>query len=128
MAQPIPFREANGILGRPAGMTAEECKSVECFRDGEHCITRWPQRAAWGKRRGQLHRADCQCKPCLGFRASARESLLQQIPSLGMRLGQGHAAPWNLQVLTLEQLWHLFARWRTEYIAEVEAGRITHGG
>jgi len=41
MANPIPFREANGILGRPVSMTAEECQSVECFRDGEVCITRW---------------------------------------------------------------------------------------
>ncbi len=41
MANPIGFREANDILQRPANMTAEECTSLEVFRDGTHVISRY---------------------------------------------------------------------------------------
>lgn len=41
MANSIGFREANDILGRPAGSTAEECSSLELYRDGKYCISRW---------------------------------------------------------------------------------------
>lgn len=41
MAHPIPFKEANCILSRPANTTAEEVKSLECFRDGTVCVSRW---------------------------------------------------------------------------------------
>lgn len=41
MGIPIPFKEANHILQRPVTLTAEECKSVECFIDKNECITRW---------------------------------------------------------------------------------------
>lgn len=41
MAHPIPFGEANNIIGRPNEMTPLECQSVEAFQDGKNCITRW---------------------------------------------------------------------------------------
>jgi hypothetical protein len=41
MAHPIGFKEATDILQRPAGMSADECKSLEVFRDGKYCISRW---------------------------------------------------------------------------------------
>lgn len=41
MAHPIGFGEANCILQRPEGMTAEECVSLEVFRDGKYCVSRW---------------------------------------------------------------------------------------
>lgn len=41
MAHPIGFPEANDIIGRPPGMTAEECSSLELFRDGQYCVSRW---------------------------------------------------------------------------------------
>lgn len=41
MAHPIPFKEANKILHRPSGMSAEECASIECYQDSTYTITRW---------------------------------------------------------------------------------------
>ncbi|MCZ7645269.1 MAG: hypothetical protein M5U26_08295 [Planctomycetota bacterium] len=41
MAHPIGFPLANCILQRPPGMTAEECGSLEVYRDGRQCISRW---------------------------------------------------------------------------------------
>ena len=41
MANQIGFREANCILERPKGMTAEECSSLEVYRDGQYVISRW---------------------------------------------------------------------------------------
>ena len=41
MAHPIGFREANNILERPTGMTKDECSSLEVYRDGQYCISRW---------------------------------------------------------------------------------------
>lgn len=41
MAHPIGFREANGIIQRPTNLSAVECSSLELFRDGKYCISRW---------------------------------------------------------------------------------------
>lgn len=41
LAHPIPFAEANKVLGRPPGLTAEECTSLEVFTDGSYCVSRW---------------------------------------------------------------------------------------
>lgn len=41
MSTPIGFREANAILGRPPGMSEEECSSLEVFRDGQIVVSRW---------------------------------------------------------------------------------------
>lgn len=37
----IPFPEKNCDLGRPPGMTAEECNSLPVWRDGKQCISCW---------------------------------------------------------------------------------------
>lgn len=36
-----PFPEANCTLGPPAGMTADECRSLPVFIDGTGVISRW---------------------------------------------------------------------------------------
>jgi len=41
MSHPIGFPQANGILERPKGTTKEECSSLEVYRDGMRCISRW---------------------------------------------------------------------------------------
>jgi len=41
MSHPIPFKQANQVLDRPEGTTREECGSLEVFRDGKQCISRW---------------------------------------------------------------------------------------
>lgn len=41
MAHSIPFAQANNILGAPKGMTQEECNSLELYRDGRYCISKW---------------------------------------------------------------------------------------
>ena len=41
MAHPIGFAEASGILERPPSMSAEECISLEVFRDGKYVVSRW---------------------------------------------------------------------------------------
>ncbi len=41
MAHPIGFPQANLILNRPKGMSAEECSSLEVYRDSEHVVSRW---------------------------------------------------------------------------------------
>ena len=37
----IGFGQANQILKPPAGMTQDQCTSLEVFSDGEYCISRW---------------------------------------------------------------------------------------
>ena len=39
--KPINFKESNGILGKPKGMTDEECKPLNVWTDGVDCITCW---------------------------------------------------------------------------------------
>lgn len=41
MAHPIGFPQANNILGRPPGVSAEDCASLEVFQNGKQCISRW---------------------------------------------------------------------------------------
>lgn len=37
----IEFKEQNAVLGKPAGMTDEECKPLPVFRDGKQCVSVW---------------------------------------------------------------------------------------
>lgn len=37
----IPFPESNRALGRPAGMTDEECGTLHVYTDGVSCISCW---------------------------------------------------------------------------------------
>lgn len=41
MAHPIGFPQANCILARPPDMAEEECASLEVFRNGEVCVSKW---------------------------------------------------------------------------------------
>ncbi len=41
MSHPIGFAQANTMLMRPLGMTAEQCASLEVFRGEGQCISRW---------------------------------------------------------------------------------------
>ena len=38
---PINFKESNVLLGRPPGMTEEECSGLHIFTNQEVCISRW---------------------------------------------------------------------------------------
>ena len=37
----IEFKEQNGVLGKPEGMTDDECSPLPVFRDGKHCVSVW---------------------------------------------------------------------------------------
>jgi hypothetical protein len=39
--EPINFLEANKTLGKPQGMTDEECGSLPIYNDGQYCISCW---------------------------------------------------------------------------------------
>lgn len=39
--KPIKFKESNGILGKPEGMTDEECKKLHVWTDGIDCVSCW---------------------------------------------------------------------------------------
>jgi hypothetical protein len=41
MASPVQFPEANGTLGKPQGMSDEECGPLPVYRDGQQCISCW---------------------------------------------------------------------------------------
>lgn len=41
MAKPIVFKEANTSLGRPPGVTKEQCKVLPVWTNGNLCISCW---------------------------------------------------------------------------------------
>lgn len=41
MAHAIGFTQANFIFQRPQGMTAEQCSSLEVYRDANYSISKW---------------------------------------------------------------------------------------
>lgn len=50
--RPINFKESNRHLGKPAGMTDEECGSLHVFTDGSQCISCW--KMSWRERLSAL--------------------------------------------------------------------------
>lgn len=46
--KPIGFPESNITLGKPQGMTDEECGSLPIFNDGTYCISLW--QLSWRER------------------------------------------------------------------------------
>jgi hypothetical protein len=45
---PVKFPESNLTLGKPVGMTDEECKPLPVFTDGTQCVSQW--RLTWKER------------------------------------------------------------------------------
>jgi len=41
MANPIVFKRANKSLGRPKGMTKDQCKVLPVWTDGKLCVSCW---------------------------------------------------------------------------------------
>lgn len=39
--RPITFPQSNKILGKPVGMTDEECGSLPVYCDGTYCLSLW---------------------------------------------------------------------------------------
>ncbi len=49
---PMSFPESNRTLTKPAGVTDEECGSLEVFAEGAHCLSCW--RMSWRERMSAL--------------------------------------------------------------------------
>ncbi len=50
--KPIKFPEANKTLGKPQGMTDDECGPLPVFSDGKVCISCW--KMGWRERLAAL--------------------------------------------------------------------------
>lgn len=46
--EPIPFPQANRILTKPEGMTAEECADLPVYADRVHLVSLW--KMTWTER------------------------------------------------------------------------------
>lgn len=50
--EPIKFPQMNKTLGKPQGMTDEECGSLPVYSDGTYCISLWQM--TWRERLSAL--------------------------------------------------------------------------
>lgn len=49
--KPVNFPQSTKELQRPQGMTEEECKPLNVYCDGKHCISCWTEESIWQRLR-----------------------------------------------------------------------------